>query len=104
MARRSITERLAAEREKAAAAQERVRKLEAQARKTDAARRKRRDAILGELVAAELERDTDMSGRLLDWLQRELPGHLKRDSDRELMRDLSEGKGAGDGQETKLEQ
>ena len=97
MARRSISERLAAEREKAAAAQERVRKLEAQARKTDAARRKRRDAILGELVAAELERDTDMAGRLREWLRRELPGHLKRDSDRELVRPLLDERTDPDG-------
>ena len=85
MARRPLSERLAAERERIAKLQENVRKLEAQERKTERAKDTRRKVLLGALVMDELERDTAMAGELRRWLADRLPDYLTRDHDREVM-------------------
>ena len=85
MAHRPLSERLAAERERAAKAQERVRRLEKQERATERANQKRREALLGMLVLDELKRETAMAGELRRWLHERLPNTLTRDRDREIM-------------------
>jgi len=50
----------------------------------------RRKVLLGALVLHRLENtgDAEFSKRLGDWLRRELPGFLSRDSDKALLADL----------------
>ena len=96
MARRPISERLAAERERIAKLQENVRKLEAQERKTERAKDTRRKVLLGALVMDELERDTDMADELRRWLAERLPDYLTRDHDRDVMARFMDGDGAND--------
>ena len=55
MARRPLSERLQAERERIVKLQENVRRLEAQERKTERAKDTRRKVLLGALVMDELE-------------------------------------------------
>ena len=52
--------------------------------------RGRRKVLLGALVLHRLEasKDEEFSRRLGDWLRRELPGFLTRDTDKELFADL----------------
>ena len=85
MARRPLSERIAAERERAAKANERIRKLEAQERRIETAKAKRQDALIAAVIRSELDRDTDEGRRLRNWLARTLDRHLERDVDRELM-------------------
>lgn len=91
MARRPLSERLAAERERMAKLQDKVRKLEAQERRTERSRDTRRKVLLGALVMDELERDTPMSGELRRWLAERLPGYLQRDNDRYVMARFMDG-------------
>ncbi len=57
----------------------------------------RRKVLLGALVLHRLENagDVEFSKRLGDWLRRELPGFLTRDSDKALLADLLASSHAG---------
>ena len=83
MARRSIAERLAQ-----LDAQKKT--LQARLGKQDRASDTRRKVLLGALVLQRLATPDDMefSGRLRDWLRRELPGFLVREGDKLLLADL----------------
>ncbi len=83
MARRSISERIAQ-----LDAQKKA--LQARAGKQERANDTRRKVLLGALVLHRLENagDAEFSKRLGDWLRRELPGFLSRESDRGLFADL----------------
>ncbi len=86
MARRSISERIAQ-----LDAQKKA--LQARAGKQERANDTRRKVLLGALVLHRLENasDAEFSKRLGDWLRRELPGFLSRESDRTLFADLLGG-------------
>ena len=96
MARRPLSERLAAERERIAKLQENVRRLEAQERKTERAKDTRRKVLLGALVMDELERDTGMATELRRWLADRLPDYLARDHDRDVMAQFMDDGGMGE--------
>jgi hypothetical protein len=83
MARKSIAERIAQ-----LDAQKKA--LQARAGKQDRANDTRRKVLLGALVLHRLENagDAEFSKRLGDWLRRELPGILSRESDRALFADV----------------
>jgi hypothetical protein len=83
MARKSIAERIAQ-----LDAQKRA--LQARMGKQERANDTRRKVLLGALVLHRLENtgDVEFSKRLGDWLRRELPGFLTRDSDKALLADL----------------
>jgi hypothetical protein len=83
MARKSIAERIAQ-----LDAQKKA--LQARAGKQERANDTRRKVLLGALVLHRLENagDVEFSKRLGDWLRRELPGFLTRDSDKALLADL----------------
>ena len=83
MARKSISERIAQ-----LDAQKKA--LQARAGKQERANDTRRKVLLGALVLHRLENtgDAEFSKRLGDWLRRELPGFLSRDSDKALLADL----------------
>jgi len=83
MARKSISERIAQ-----LDAQKKA--LQARIGKQDRANDTRRKVLLGALVLHRLENagDAEFSKRLGDWLRRELPGFLTRDSDKALLADL----------------
>ena len=90
MARRSISERIAQ-----LDAQKKA--LQARAGKQERANDTRRKVLLGALVLHRLENagDAEFSKRLGDWLRRELPGFLSRDSDKALLSDLIGGPQSG---------
>ncbi|BBU64360.1 mobilization protein (plasmid) [Methylosinus sp. C49] len=83
MARKTIAERIAQLDAQKKALQARQGKQE----RTEDTRRK---VLLGALVLHRLENaaDHEFSKRLGDWLRRELPGFLTRDSDKTLFADL----------------
>ncbi|MGF6160690.1 hypothetical protein M2267_005968 [Ensifer sp. KUDG1] len=83
MARKSITQRLAE-------LEERKKTLKARLGKQERAQDTRRKILLGALVLHRLEHshDTEFNRRLRDWLQRELPGFLVRDTDKTLFDDI----------------
>jgi hypothetical protein len=83
MARKSIADRIAQ-----LDAQKRA--LQARMGKQERANDTRRKVLLGALVVHRLENagDVEFSKRLGDWLRRELPGFLTRDSDKALLADL----------------
>jgi len=83
MARKTIAERIAQ-----LDAQKKA--LQARAGKQERADDTRRKVLLGALVLHRLESagDAEFSKRLGDWLRRELPGFLSRESDRTLFADL----------------
>jgi hypothetical protein len=83
MARKSISERIAQ-----LDAQRKA--LQARAGKQERANDTRRKVLLGALVLHRLENtgDAEFSKRLGEWLRRELPGFLTRDSDKALLADL----------------
>jgi len=83
MARKSISERIAQ-----LVAQKKA--LQARAGKQERANDTRRKVLLGALVLHRLENtgDAEFSKRLGDWLRRELPDFLTRDSDKALLADL----------------
>lgn len=83
MARKSIAERIAQ-----LDAQKKA--LQARMGKQERARDTRRKVLLGALVLRRLENagDAEFSKRLGDWLRRELPGFLTRESDKALFDDL----------------
>ena len=85
MARRPLSERIAAERARATKANERIRKLEAEERRIETAKAKRQDALIAAVIRTEMDRDTDEGRRLRNWLARALDRQLERDVDRELM-------------------
>lgn len=90
MARKSISERIAKLDAQKKALQERMGKQE---RANDT----RRKVLLGALVLHRLENtdDAEFSKRLGEWLRRELPGFLTRDSDKTLFADLLVSSHAG---------
>ncbi len=90
MARKSIAERIAQ-----LDAQKKA--LQARAGKQERANDTRRKVLLGALVLHRLENagDAEFSKRLGDWLRRELPGFLTRDSDKALFADLLASSHAG---------
>lgn len=83
MARKTIAERIAQ-------LDARKRALIARAGKQERADDTRRKVLLGALVLHRLENaaDQEFSKRLGEWLRRELPGFLTRDSDKALFTDL----------------
>ena len=83
MARKTIEQRLAELDAQRAS-------LKARLGKQERANATRRKVLLGALVLHRLENGTDeeFARRLREWLQRELPGFLTRDGDRELFADL----------------
>lgn len=90
MARKTIAERIAQ-------LDARKKALQARQGKQERADDTRRKVLLGALVLHRLENaaDHEFSKRLGDWLRRELPGFLTRDSDKALFGELlgqSEGK------------
>ena len=103
MARRPLSERIAAERERAAKANERIRKLEAQERRIETAKAKRQDALIAAAVRAEMNRGTDEARRLRDWLAGALDRQLERDVDRELMAPFLNTSGASNGDDRSAE-
>ncbi|WP_166016383.1 mobilization protein [Chelativorans multitrophicus] len=63
--------------------------LKARLGKQERARDTRRKVLLGALVLHRLENGKDEISRALpDWLRRELPGFLTRDTDKELLANL----------------
>jgi len=64
--------------------------LKARLGKQERAKDTRRKVLLGALVLNRLENSSDPEAtkRLGDWLRRELPGFLTRDSDKALLADL----------------
>ncbi|NEK54608.1 mobilization protein [Rhizobium leguminosarum] len=94
MPRKSIEERLAQ-------LEARKKTLQARLNKQERARDTRRKVLLGALVLHRLEtgRD-DFSKNLGDWLRRELPGFLTRDTDREVFDDLLKPKAANGSEAT----
>ena len=97
MARRPLSERIAAERQRAAKANERIRKLEAQERRVETAKAKRQDALIAAAIRTEMGRDTDEGRRLRNWLARTLDRYLERDVDRELMAPFLNTSGGSNG-------
>jgi len=83
MARKNIAERIAQ-------LDARKKTLQARLGKHERAADTRRKVLLGALVLHRLENagDAEFSKRLGDWLRRELPGFLSRDSDKVLFADL----------------
>ena len=83
MARRTIQERLAQ-------LEAQKKPLQARLGKRERAQDTRRKVLLGALVLQRLEtsNDPEFSKRLGDWLRRELPGFLTRDTDKALFTDL----------------
>lgn len=83
MARKSIEQRIAE-------LEEQKKSLKARLGKQERARDTRRKVLLGALILHRLEndKDADFSRRLHDWLKRELPGFLTRDTDKGLFDDL----------------
>lgn len=83
MARKTISERIAQ-------LEARKKALQARQGKQERADDTRRKVLLGALVLHRLENsgDQEFSKRLGDWLRRELPGFLTRDSDKTLFADL----------------
>ncbi|TQY06005.1 mobilization protein [Rhizobium sp. rho-1.1] len=81
MARRSIDQRIAVLEEQAKA-------LKARKATTERANDTRRTVVIGSLVLREIDKDTAASKALRSWLAEELPGHLKRDHDREIFAEL----------------
>ncbi len=83
MARKSISERIAQ-----LDAQKKA--LQARMGKQERANDTRRKVLLGALVLHRLENagDAEFSKRLGEWLRRELPGFLTRDSDKALLAGL----------------
>jgi len=83
MVRKSIAERIAQ-------LDARKKTLQARLGKHERAADTRRKVLLGALVLYRLENagDGEFSKRLGDWLRRELPGFLTRDSDKVLFADL----------------
>ncbi len=90
MARKSIAERIAQ-----LDAQKKA--LQARAGKQERANDTRRKVLLGALVLHRLENagDAEFLKRLGDWLRRELPGFLSRESDKALFADLLASSHAG---------
>ncbi len=90
MARKSISERIAQ-----LDAQKKA--LQARMGKQERANDTRRKVLLGALVLHRLENagDAEFSKRLGEWLRRELPGFLTRDSDKALFSELLTGSHAG---------
>lgn len=87
MARKSIEQRLAELEAQRSA-------LKARLNKQERANDTRRKVLLGALVLHRLENanDPEFTKRLGDWLRRELPGFLTRDSDKALFADLLDAK------------
>lgn len=83
MAKKSISERIAQ-------LDARKKTLQARLGKQERAADTRRKVLLGALVLHRLQNagDAEFSKRLGDWLRRELPGFLTRESDKELFADL----------------
>lgn len=83
MARRTIEERLAQ-------LDNQRKTLQARLGNQTRARDTRRKVLLGALVLQRLEMasEKEMSGTLGDWVRKELPGFLTRETDRELFGDL----------------
>ncbi|MBB5278664.1 hypothetical protein HNR26_004766 [Rhizobium rosettiformans] len=83
MARKSIEQRLAELDVRRSA-------LKARLGKQERANDTRRKVLLGALVLHRLHsaNDPEFTKRLGDWLRRELPGFLTRDSDKRLLADL----------------
>ena len=93
MARKSITMRIAQ-------LEARKKALKARLSKQERALDTRRKILLGALVLHRLQNSNDPDGshRLLDWLQRELPGFLTRDGDKVLFDDILPPKTQGEDQ------
>lgn len=89
MARRPIEQRIAELEEQAKA-------LKARLAKTERANETRRKIILGALVQDRMSGDDENGKWLRDWLQRELPGYLTRDHDREIFSGLLSAGDKGD--------
>lgn len=85
MARRTIEQRIAE-------LEQQKKTLVARLGKQERTQDTRRKVLLGALVLHRLEndRDQEFSRRLREWLQRELPGFLTRETDRALFDDLLE--------------
>lgn len=99
MARRTVEERIAAERERRAKSDARLKALQAQASKTERARDTRRKVLLGALVIDELTTQGPLAETLDRWLRERLPGYLSRETDRELMEQFLGGDHAPAGRE-----
>lgn len=83
MARKSIEQRIAE-------LEEQKKSLKARLGKQERSKDTRRKVLLGALIlhCLETDKDEEFSRRLRDWLKRELPGFLTRDTDKDLFADL----------------
>ena len=91
--RRSLAERLEAERLRKEKAEQRIKVLERDQGRIERAKSSRREAVVGQLVVKQLSNDPDgaFSKQLQDWLREELPVILTRDTDKALFADLLPG-------------
>lgn len=89
MARRTIEERLAQ-------LDNQRKTLQARLGQQERAKDTRRKVLLGAFVLHRLENapETELSGKLSDWVVKEFPGFLTRDVDHELFTDLIPRPGA----------
>ena len=77
---------LAKAREQLERARERVKQLEAKEAAKERKRDTRRKILLGALLMERMGRHGEEAQRLKAWVQRELPGFLTRDHDKEIFK------------------
>ncbi len=90
--RRSLAERLEAERLRKDKAEQRIKVLERDHGRIERAKTIRREGLVGQLVLRQLSNDPQgaFSEQLKDWLKEELPVVLTRDTDKALFAELME--------------
>lgn len=97
MPRRTIAERIAAEKERRDKLDANLKTLQAQSAKVERAKDTRRKVLLGTLVMEELNASGAFTDTLTRWLRQRLPATLTRDTDRELMADFMKEQRTGSG-------
>ena len=94
--RRSDSERLEELERKKTAIEERQKAIKARVAKKERARDTRRKILVGSLLLHRMDNDPENSTRFRLWLQKELPGFLRK-TDRKLFPDiLEEADGGGE--------
>ena len=84
--RRSLAERLEAERLRKEKAEQRIKALERDQNRIERAKSARREALVGQIVLRKISGDptNDLTSRMRDWLRGELEQSLTRDTDKAL--------------------
>lgn len=95
MPRRTISERIAAEKERRDKLDANLKTLQAQSAKLERAKDTRRKVLLGTLLIEELTASGPFADTLTRWLKERLPATLTRDTDRELMAKIIEDQHPG---------